>query len=74
MSLRCLLNTGWTVHSHVILIHIQFKFHDVLVIGYLVMVNFMDCYQFKGYNSYITEASLVKLTVHQRLVVIYIYY
>ena len=30
------------VHSPVIIIHIQFKFYEVLVIGYLVMVNFMD--------------------------------
>ena len=38
------------------------------------MVNFMDFKSIQGLSSCSTEASLMKLDVHQHLIVIYIYY
>ena len=43
------------IHSQVIMIHIQYKFHEVVVIGYLVMGNFMD---FKSSSRAITHSLL----------------
>ena len=37
--------------NHVILIHIKFKFHEVLILCHLVIVNFMALNHFKDYNS-----------------------
>ena len=36
------------VHSHVVLIHIWFQFHEVLMIGYVAMVNLMDFKSIQG--------------------------
>ena len=36
------------INSHVILIQIQFMFHEVLIIGYIVMVNFMEFQSITG--------------------------
>ena len=38
------------------------------------MVNFIELNQFKGYNSCITEASLMKIDLHQHITVIYVYF
>ena len=56
------------------MMYIYLKFHEIPLRGYLVIANYMDFfYQFKGYNSWTTNASLTKLHLHQCLVVIYIY-
>ena len=36
------------VHSHVILIHIYIKFYEVLIVGYLVMVNYAEFKSIQG--------------------------
>ena len=39
------------INSLVILIQIYFNFHEVLIIGYIVMVIFMEFNRFKGCNT-----------------------
>ena len=61
------------VHSCVMMIHIQFKFHKILVIGSLVMANFIISNHFKkGCNLCTTKANLVRLDMYQHVLVIYI--
>ena len=36
------------VHNHLMVIHIKFKFHEVSVIGYLVMAHFIDFKSIQG--------------------------
>ena len=62
------------VNSHVTLIHIWFKFHEVLIIGYYFWLILWNLHGFKGYNLCNTLTSLMKLYVHQRLTEIYIYF
>ena len=50
----------------------HFKVHEIPVSGYLVMAYFTDFKSSKGNNSCITEASLVKLDVRQRVITIQI--
>ena len=49
------------VYHHVIMIHIQFKFHEILFIGYLVTAQFLNFTLIKGDNSSFTEASMLKI-------------
>ena len=39
------------VLQRLIVIYIYFKFHEIRFRGYLVIANYMDLNQFKGYNS-----------------------
>ena len=36
------------INSHVTLIQIQFMFHEVLIIGYIIIVNFMEFQSIQG--------------------------
>ena len=56
------------------MLHIYFRFHEIPVSVYLVMVYFIVFGQFKGNYSCITEASLGKLDVHQSIIMIHIYF
>ena len=51
-------------------IYTDIKFHEIQLIGYLVMVQYVDFNQYKGTNSCTTEAILTKLDMHQRILVI----
>ena len=62
------------VHSGVILIHNLLKFHGVLMIGYLVIVNSIEFKSIKGLLPMQYLKSLIRLDVYQRLIVIYIYF
>lgn len=61
------------VHTHVIMIYIQLKFHEVALIRYLVLANSV-CWLIllKGDNSCTTEMRLMKVDEHQRVIVEYI--
>ena len=65
------------VHNHTIVICIQYKFHEISFIGYLVMAEdgkFIECKQSMGNNSSLTDDTPIKLQVHNLTVVIYIQY
>ena len=66
------------MHNHTMVIYIQYKFHEILPMGYLVMgeegkksLNFR---QTKGNHSAIPDGSLTKLYVHNLTMVIYMQY
>ena len=46
------------------LVCLQFKFHKILFIGYLVKINLWNLNQFKDNKSYTTDASMTKLNGH----------
>ena len=54
------------------MMHVQLKFHEVMIITYFVMAYFIDLNQFKGNNSCINEASQMKIYVHSCVIMIYI--
>ena len=43
--------TKLDVHQCLIVIYICIKFHEIRLWGYLVIADYMDFSQFKGYNS-----------------------
>ena len=51
------------MHQQAIMIHILLKFHEILLIGYLVTTHFVNLRLFKGNNSSTTEATLTKMYV-----------
>ena len=64
------------VHNHSMVIYIQYKFQEILFIGYLVMAEDKKSLKFrqsKGYNSAMTEDTPIKLHVHNLTMVIYIF-
>ena len=68
-------------HQRLIVIYMYFKFHEIRFrgyLGYLVIAKYTVygwiLNKFKGYNSWVTKASLAKLDMHQRLIVIYIWF
>ena len=63
------------VHNHAMVIYIQYEFHEIPSIGYLVMAEdrkkLLKFWQSKNHNSTITDATLMKLHVHNHTMVIY---
>ena len=55
-------------------IHISFKFHEILFVGDLVMALFVILKQLKSNNSCITEAIVTILIMQIHVMVIHIHY
>ena len=65
------------LHNHTMVLYIQYKFHEIPFISYLVMVEIGEKIKFrqsKGNNSAITYDTPIKLHVHNLTMVIYIQY
>ena len=54
---------------HVLVIHICYKFREILFQGYLVMAQFVDFQSIQGQNT-CTGVILTKLGVHQAIIII----
>ena len=66
------------LHSLTIVIYIQYKYHEIPSIGYLVMAEdrkkSLKFRHSKGNNSAITDGNAIKLHVQNLTIVIYIQY
>ena len=65
------------LHNNTKVIYIQYKFHEIPSNGYLVIAEDKISLKFrqsKGNNSSITNNTLLKVRLHNNIIVIYIQY